>query len=53
MVVVDANRGMCEEVKFIMEQIREEKLMGRLVLNKVLYHRSLTSSRYVWFRRTC
>jgi len=34
MVVVDAARGMCEEVQFIMEQMRELELTGRLVLNK-------------------
>jgi len=34
MVVVDAARGMCDEVRFIMDQLNSEQLSGLLVLNK-------------------
>eukprot|EP00658_Telonema_sp_P-2_P065731 TRINITY_DN5490_c0_g1_i3.p1 TRINITY_DN5490_c0_g1~~TRINITY_DN5490_c0_g1_i3.p1 ORF type:complete len:238 (+),score=82.17 TRINITY_DN5490_c0_g1_i3:110-823(+) len=34
MVVVDAARGMCHELEFVMEELRKSELKGRLVLNK-------------------
>ena len=35
MLVVDAARGLCDEVRFIMDELNAANLKGRLVLNKV------------------
>lgn len=35
MLVVDSARGMCDELRFIMDELGTAGLKGRLVLNKV------------------